>query len=105
MIGERKTGIQRKSHRAKTRVSEIQDGGDVDVLRSPACHIYLLHYRADDTIFSDKTKFDQMVSQMDKADVAKMERPIARRKYDRKKFSRVHKKSALIPSDLADSWE
>ena len=74
-------------------------------LKAGSWHIYLLHYRADDTIFSNKTGFDQLVSEMDKADVVKMERPIARRKNDRRKFSRVHKKSVLIPSDLADGWE
>jgi len=66
-----------------------------------SCHIYLLHYRADDAIFSNKTGFDQLVSEMDKADVVKMERQLAQRKHDRKKFFRVHKKSDLIRSDLA----
>jgi len=65
------------------------------------CHIYLVHYRADDAIFSNKTGFDQLVSEMEKADVVKMERQIAQRKHDRKKFFRVHKKSDLIRSDLA----
>ena len=66
-----------------------------------SCHIYLLHYRGDDAIFSNKTGFDQLVSEMDKADVVKMERQLAQRKHDRKKFFRVHKKSDLIRSDLA----
>merc|ERR1712131_97999 len=66
-----------------------------------ACHIYLLQYRADDPIFSNKTGFDQLVSEMDKADVVKMEKQLAQRKHDRKKFFRVHKKSDLIRSDLA----
>lgn len=66
-----------------------------------ACHIYLLHYRADDAIFSNKTGFDQLISEMDKAEVVKMERQLAQRKHDRKKFFRVHKKTDLIRSDLA----
>ena len=66
-----------------------------------SCHIYLLHYRADDAIFSNKTGFDQLVSEMDKADVVKMERQLAQRKHDRKKFFRIHKKLDLIRSDLA----
>jgi len=66
-----------------------------------ACHIYLLQYRADDPIFSNKTGFDQLVSEMDKADVVKMEKQLAQRKHDRKKFFRVHKKSDLIRTDLA----
>jgi len=66
-----------------------------------SCHIYLLHYRADDAVFSNKTGFDLLVSEMDKADVVKMERQLAQRKHDRKKFFRVHKKSDLIRSDLA----
>ena len=74
-------------------------------LKAGSWHIYLLHYRADDTIFSNKTGFDQLVSEMDKADVVKMERPIAQRKHGRKKFFRVHKKPDLIRSDLADGWE
>ena len=75
------------------------------------CHIYLLQYRTDDYIFSnttgfdttgfDTTEFDQLVGEMDKADVVKMERKLAQRKHDRKKFFRVHKKSDLIRSDLA----
>ena len=66
-----------------------------------ACHIYLLQYRADDPIFSNKTGFDQLVSEMDKANVVKMEKQLAQRKHDRKKFFRVHKKSDLIRTDLA----
>ena len=70
-------------------------------LRKDSCHIYLLQYRADDAIFANKTGFDQLVSEMDKADVVKIERQLAQRKHDRKKFFRVHKKSDLIRTDLA----
>ena len=72
-----------------------------DIYHESFSHTYLLHYRADDAIFSNKTDFDQLVSEMDKADVVKMERQLAQRKHDRKKFFRIHKKLDLIRSDLA----
>ena len=72
-----------------------------DVYTMPYKHVYILQYRADDPIFTGKTEFDQLVSEMDKAEVVKMENQIAKRKHDRKKFFRVHKKSHLIRTDLA----
>jgi len=89
------TDSTRQNEKSKQCQNQFRD------YKRTACHIYFLQYRADDPIFTNKTGFDQLVSEMDKADVVKMEKQLAQRKHDRKKFFRIHKKSDLIRSDLA----